>query len=194
MPALQREPTLAGALDLLSTADVDAAGDVMQQVLAAVRTHLGLDIAFVGEFTDGTRVFRHVESNLDVCPVRVGDVDPLESSYCLRVVDGRLPALMTDARQVPAAQELPVTDLLPVGGHVSVPIVFSDGRVYGTFCAFSQHEVPDLRERDLVVVRLVADLVAAFLERAEAAAPHRHAWAHRVRDAVVRRRLRTVLQ
>jgi hypothetical protein len=96
-----------------------------------------MDVAFLSEFTDGQRVFRHVDSSLENLPVKVGGADPLEASYWQRVVDGRLPELIQDATAVPAAMELPVTRALPVGAHLSVPIKLKDGSVYGTFWCFS---------------------------------------------------------
>ena len=95
-------------------------------------------------------------------------------SYCQRVVDGRLPELINDATQLPAALELPVTRELPVGAHLSVPIRFSDGGVYGTFCCFSTRPDGSLNERDLNTLRLFAAFAGRLLEtqaKASRAAP-----------------------
>lgn len=148
--------------------DADTAGSLsreLQQVLRAIRSHLGMDVAFVSEFTAGQRVFRAVDSSHEDQPVRVGAGDPLESSYCQRVVDGRLPELIRDAVQVPAAMELEVTAALPVGAHLSVPIRLKDGRVYGTFCCFSFRPDQSLNERDVGMMRIFADLTADRIER-----------------------------
>lgn len=133
--------------------------------LCAVRSHLGLDVAFVSEFSGGHRIFRFVDSRIQDQPVREGNGNPLEDSYCQRVVDGRLPELIRDATAVPAALELPVTKALPVGAHLSVPIRLSDGTVFGTFCCFSFKPDHSLTERDLGIVRVFADLAAHYLER-----------------------------
>ncbi|WP_310586338.1 sensor domain-containing phosphodiesterase [Stutzerimonas frequens] len=90
--------------------------------------------------------------------------NPLEESYCQRVVDGRLPKLINDATQLPAALELPVTRELPVGAHLSVPIRFSDGGVYGAFCCFSTQPDGSLNERDLNTLRLFAAFAGRLLE------------------------------
>jgi EAL domain-containing protein (putative c-di-GMP-specific phosphodiesterase class I) len=124
-----------------------------------------MDVAFLSEFTDGQRVFRHVDSSLENQPVKVGGADPLEASYCQRVVDGRLPELIQDATAVPAAMELPVTRALPVGAHLSVPIKLKDGSVYGTFCCFSFTPDLSLNQRDLGMMRVFADLAADVIER-----------------------------
>ncbi|MDQ3574146.1 MAG: GAF domain-containing protein, partial [Actinomycetota bacterium] len=141
-----------------------AAREVSNNALRAIRTHLGMDVAFVSEFREDQRVFRYVDAASQDSPVCAGGAGPLEESYCQRVVDGRLPELIHDARQVPAAMELPVTAALPVGAHMSVPIRLKDGQVYGTFCCFSYAPDHSLTERDLAMMRVFADLTAEQIE------------------------------
>ena len=133
--------------------------------LRAIRNHLGMDVAFISEFTSTERVFRYVDAEAGGCPVNVGGADPLEDSYCQRVVDGRLPELINDASAHPAAAELAVTAALPVGAHLSVPIRLADGRVFGTFCCFSAAPDHSLNDRDLAMMRVFADLTAAQIDR-----------------------------
>ncbi|MGB5974368.1 MAG: EAL domain-containing protein, partial [Nodosilinea sp.] len=98
-------------------------------------------------------------------PIAVGDSDPLEESYCQRVVDGRLPELMQDATQHPAALELLATTALPVGAHLSVPLRLNNGKLYGTFCCFSTRPNPSLGERDLSMMHLFANFTARQISR-----------------------------
>jgi EAL domain-containing protein (putative c-di-GMP-specific phosphodiesterase class I) len=137
----------------------------IQKILHAVRKHLGLDVAFVSQFVGGLRVFRFVDSPKRNSPIQVGGADPLEDSYCQRVVDGRLPSLIQDASQLPAALDLPVTSALPVGAHLSIPIILSDDTVFGTFCCFGFKPDYSLNNRDLEIVRVFADIVADQVER-----------------------------
>lgn len=137
----------------------------LPRMLSAIRKHLGMDVAFTSEFTDGHRVFRHVDSANTDSPVKAGASDPLEESYCQRVVDGRLPELINDAGRLPVARELSVTTELPVGAHLSVPIKLSDGTIYGTFCCFSFTPDESLNERDLNIMRVFAELAGEQIER-----------------------------
>lgn len=139
--------------------------DTVAQALHSVRELMGMRVAFVSEFLQERRIFRYVDADADFTPIGVGGSDPLEDSYCLRVVDGRMPELIRDARELPQALTLAATLALPVGAHLSVPIRFSDGKVYGTFCCFSTHAEPSLNERDLATMRLFARLVGSILER-----------------------------
>ncbi len=137
---------------------------LLQSYLRSVREHLDMEVAFVSRFTDGRRYFRAIDSGFsDFEPIHVGDSDPLEDSYCQRVVDGRLPQLIHDAAMVEEARTLPATQALPVGAHLSVPVCLSDGRLYGTFCCFSRRPDHSLGERDLRMMRVFAELAGEHL-------------------------------
>lgn len=137
----------------------------LPQLLSAIRQHLQMDVAFVSEFVRGRRVFRTVDPPDPANPVQPGASDPLDESYCQRVVDGRLPELMCDARQNPIAAALPVTHALPVGAHLSVPILLADGSCYGTFCCFSYTPDQSLDARDLNMMRVFADVAARLIDK-----------------------------
>lgn len=151
----------------------DAAKPALARVLNAIRIHLGMDVAFVSEFAGGRRFFRHVDARDPNGPVQIDKSDPVEDSYCSRVIDGRLPELMTDACLNAEALSLAATRALPVGAHLSVPIRLQDGRLYGTFCCFSHAPNSTLNERDLGMMRVVAEMVGeqiqAELSRRDAA-------------------------
>lgn len=136
----------------------------LARMLQALRTHLEMDVAFVSEFELGQRVFRSVDAAQENPPIHIGGADPLEESYCQRVVDGRLPELIHDATQNPEALRLPATTSLPVGAHLSVPIRFSNGEVYGTLCCFSYVPNHTLTERDLTLMRAIVEVVADMIE------------------------------
>jgi EAL domain-containing protein (putative c-di-GMP-specific phosphodiesterase class I) len=136
----------------------------IETILQAVRTHLGMDVAFVAEFRAHDRIFRHVSAQ-DATPVQSGDAVSLEQGYCQRVVDGRLPQLIVDARTLPEAAALPETQAIPIGSHLSVPIRLSDGHVYGTFCCFSYLADLSLTNRDLQMMKAFADVLADQIER-----------------------------
>lgn len=139
-------------------------GGLIAGFLKAIRTHLEMDVAFVSEFAERRRYFRHVDQiGLDH-PIELGGSDPLDESYCHRVVEGRLPALIHDAQDLEAAADLSATRLLPVGAHVSVPLIFSDGRVFGTFCCFSFRANHTLTSRDLEIAQTFAAITAHVLE------------------------------
>lgn len=146
----------------------DVARPTLARILHAIRTHLGMEVAFISEFVEGRRHFRYVDAAEPAGPVQVGHSDPLEDSYCARIVDGRLPELMRDACLNPEALTLAATRALPVGAHLSVPLRLKDGRVYGTFCCFSRSPNDNLNDRDLGMMRVFADMVVDQIQNDQA--------------------------
>jgi EAL domain-containing protein (putative c-di-GMP-specific phosphodiesterase class I) len=136
----------------------------IQSTLVALRSLLKMEVAFVSRITDGRRIFEFLDTDGSFTPVVVGQSDPLESTYCARVLDGRIPGLIPDARQVPEVRDLPATTALPVGAHLSVPIRRPGGAPMGTLCCFSRRPDPELRTRDLDLLTVFAGLIAGHLD------------------------------
>lgn len=132
-------------------------------ILAAVRNHLGMEIAFAARYVGDEREFTHIDAAIPV-PAAPGDREPVEQSYCHHILHGRLPELITNAADLPFAATLPITMALPVGCHISVPLRLRDGSLYGSFCCLSRNPDYSLTQRDLAMVRAFADLAAAQIE------------------------------
>lgn len=140
---------------------------VLESALAAAREHLGMDVAFVAEFSGDRLGFRALDGDAESFGFEEGGGIPLRSSYCRRLADGRIPGLIPDARGDDRVKDLEVTRESDIGSYVGVPLRFSDGRVRGTLCCLSHGPDPSLRERDAEFVKVLARLVAEQLEREE---------------------------
>ena len=178
---------------LAEAAGETSSAEAIDHILEAVRTHLGMDIAFASRFVDGRREFTHVSADKPV-PAKPGDSEPQEETYCYRILKGRLPELIVDATDHPEAVELPITQALPVGSHLNVPLRLSDGSVYGSFCCLSH--VPDrtLTERDLATMRAFADLAAGQIERQLGEDAELRAQAARIAEVIEQDRIAMVYQ
>ena len=158
---------------LVATADGsdDLIDSAVTEILQLLRQRLAMDVVFISEFVDGQRVFRYVDSpgnkskNKPLIPV--GHSDPLEQTWCQRVVDGRLPQFITDSNKLPARARLPAVPF-PIGTYLSTPIILNDGRVYGTLCCFSFSPNEHIQERDLKNLQSVATLVATKIDKSRA--------------------------
>ena len=171
-----------------------AVWDSVEQILRVVRTHLDMDVGFVSEFVGEHRVFRHVDAAGQNAPIAVGGSGLLDESYCWRVVSGILPELIPDTAEVPAAMAMPVTKIVPVGAHLSVPILLPDGRLYGTFCCFSHRPDRSLNARDLGVMRAFAEVSGQLIYRELESERERWEKAARIADVLEHDRLSTVYQ
>ncbi|MGY6564914.1 MAG: sensor domain-containing phosphodiesterase [Halomonadaceae bacterium] len=180
---------VAQGLDELAEASTE---DALLEILHAIRTHFGMDVAFISEFKDERRFFRFVD---EAAPfLEVGASDPLEESYCKRVLEGRLPEVVPDARQEAAALELAITLELPVGAHLSVPIRLKNGSIFGTLCCFSRQPDATLNERDLAMMRVLADFAGRQLERQRERQERQKSAEARICDVLEHRHFHIVFQ
>lgn len=141
------------------------AGDTVKRALQAVRSHLGMEVAYVSEFVDGRSVFREVDAPGKEALIAVGDSYSLDDVYCRHILEGRLPELIPDTASEPFAMAMPITNAVPIGAHMSVPLRLPDGRVYGMFCCLSSEADRSLNARDLQMMKAFADLAAFEINR-----------------------------
>lgn len=149
-------------LACLNTTDARGHGptSVIDRVLQSVRQHLGMEVAYVSEFVGNDSVFRAVDAPGLEALIKPGDSRSLDDVYCRHILAGRLPELIPDTSALPLAVSMPITQAVPIGAHVSVPLTLDDGSVYGMFCCLSPAANPSLNDRDLQVMRAFADVAA----------------------------------
>lgn len=145
----------------LFSGSAHAAG--VERILHAVRSHLRMDVAFASEVTATETVIRFCDAD-GQAPFQAGAAFPVDEGYCKRILEGRLPPLIFDAATVPEVANLACTREMKIGAHISVPLILSDGSIFGTFCCFSFHPDYTLSARDVDMMRAFADLAAAQIE------------------------------
>jgi HD-GYP domain-containing protein (c-di-GMP phosphodiesterase class II) len=127
-----------------------------------------MEISYTARMTDTHQVLEAVDGDR----ATFGNVDagaalPHDLTYCSRVLSGRLPNIIPDVRADDRTASMPITEMLDIGSFASVPLRFSDGRLYGTMCAASHRARPDLGYRDVQFLHVLARLIADQLERVE---------------------------
>jgi EAL domain-containing protein (putative c-di-GMP-specific phosphodiesterase class I) len=154
-------------IDLVAIANPgdDALHSTLKRTLEAVRSHLGMQVAYVSEFVDGQSIFREVDAPGLEALVKTGDSRSLDDVYCRHILEGRLPELIPDTSLEPLAAAMPITQAAHIGSHISVPIRLPDGRAYGMFCCVGLQANPSLNSRDLQTMRAFADLAAFEINR-----------------------------
>ena len=161
-------PTDEGTLSRLSRLAALRSSDLIETVLSTAREQLGMEVAFVSEYVEGQIVFRSLEGDAKSFEFEEGLGTPLETSFCRRVIEGRIPSVVPDVGEDEEVRDLGVTRAANIGSYVGVPLEFSDGRVYGTLCCMSHSPEPRLRERDAEFMNVLARFIAEHLEREEA--------------------------
>ena len=137
----------------------------IEYMLRDVREALHMDVAFVSKFSEDRLVFRAFEGDAESFGWREGESFPIDESYCKRVLDGRIPQVVPNAKGEDATKDLRVTSEADIGSYCAVPLVLSDGRLYGTLCCLSHEFDPWLRERDLGIMERTARWLVEQLER-----------------------------
>ncbi|WP_373354784.1 EAL domain-containing protein [Pseudoroseicyclus sp. CXY001] len=138
--------------------------DILDIALETVRTHLGMDVAYLSEFVGDRSVFRAVSAPGMEALIKAEDSVGLDEVYCQHILAGRLPRLISDTADHPLALEIPITQQVPIGSHVSVPVYRADGSVYGMFCCLSPQPNPTLNTRDLDVMETFAAIATRELD------------------------------
>ncbi|MGY6552960.1 MAG: sensor domain-containing phosphodiesterase [Wenzhouxiangella sp.] len=156
--------SLLQCLPEAATDSVSRHSGIIDGILRSVREHLGMEVAYVSEFVDNDSVFRAVDAPGLEALIKPGDSRSLDEVYCRHILAGRLPELIPNTGDFPLAVSMPITQAVPIGAHVSVPLTLSDGSVYGMFCCLSPSPNKSLNERDLRVLRAFADIVARQIE------------------------------
>ena len=137
----------------------------LEDMLRDVREAFQMDVAFVSQFSEGQLVFRALEGDAESFGWQEGESFPIDESYCKRVLDGRVPQVVPDAKREEATRDLRVTSEAGMGSYCAVPLVLSDGRLYGTLCCVSHEPDPWLREKDLAIMERTAKWLVEQLER-----------------------------
>jgi EAL domain-containing protein (putative c-di-GMP-specific phosphodiesterase class I) len=161
------EPRKESLIDLVAFAN-DVAHEpssTLKRTLQAIRIHLGMQVAFVSEFTGDRIVLRELDAPGLGARIKVGDSYSLDQVYCGHILAGRLPELIPDTSLEPFAMALPITAAAHIGSHISVPIRLPNGRAYGMFCCAGFEANRSLNSRDLQTLRAFADLAAFEIGR-----------------------------
>ncbi len=135
----------------------------LAELLVTAKRSLRLSVSFVSRMDGTTQHLEVVESSVPIL-FKEGVTQKQETSFCQAIEDGKLPAVIPDVKRFPAAMQLPASRIPRIRSYVSVPIVFSDGTRYGTFCAAGLTSDKELGERDKALMEVLASAAAVILE------------------------------
>ena len=163
-PAAIRASELSDLVQLRELAETPTVGRAVE----AVRELLKMEVAYTSEFVGENQVFRAVRGDSASFGIRPGQSIALEHSPCARVLGGRLPNLIPDARSDDRAASLWITADAEIRGFASIPLRFTDGRLYGSLCAASHAPKPSIGYRELQLLHVFARLISDQLELEQA--------------------------
>jgi EAL domain-containing protein (putative c-di-GMP-specific phosphodiesterase class I) len=179
---------------IASANQASPSNSMVGRALHAIRSHLGMEVAYVSEFVGDRTVFREVDAPGLEKIIKVGDSYSLDDVYCRHILEGRLPQLMPDTADQPVAAAMPITQAIPIGKHMSVPIRLPDGSVYGMFCCVGFKADRSLHERDLQMMKVFADLAAFEISSELDAAKAVKEKQERIKAVIEKHQISTVYQ
>ena len=154
----------AAKLDELSEVSSERTPDTVEWVLAAAKEDLGMEVAFISEFAEQRMIFRKLVGDAESFGWQEGGSVSLDDTFCRLLIEGSLPSVIPDATSDERVKTLSVTSEARIGSYVGASIELSDGYRYGTLCALSHSPNPSLNERDAQFMRVLARLVAEYIE------------------------------
>jgi len=131
-------------------------------ILRLVREHLQMDVVFIAEYLEAHNVFRSVQA-APAFRAYEGQSQPRADSFCQRVLDGRLPAVIQDVAALRKTHDVPDSPL-PIGAYMAAPVRLADGTIYGTLCCFTFEARAELGERDYKRLQMSARLTARLID------------------------------
>jgi EAL domain-containing protein (putative c-di-GMP-specific phosphodiesterase class I) len=158
--------------------------EAIERILALARHQLGMDVAFVSAIEHGLEQIRAVDGDAESFGLDGGIAIPLEESYCNRMIKGRLPNVVPDARHEERVRDLAVTASAGIGAYLGVPVHLWDGRLYGTLCCLSHTPEPSLDERDVRFMHVLATVISDQIEQEARLSDRRRVVSDRVRAAL----------
>jgi EAL domain-containing protein (putative c-di-GMP-specific phosphodiesterase class I) len=132
----------------------------LSRIMELALQHLDMDLAYVSEFVGDHLVCRALGGDAGLFNMQLGCQAPLASAYSGRMVLGEIPNAIPDAATDSRVRDLPATAIAGIGAYIGVPLLLSEGGVYGSFCCLS-HQAHDLGDRDVRFMQMLADVVSA---------------------------------
>ena len=134
--------------------------DTVRRVLELARSFLRMEVAWLSQLHGGQQWLTHVDTEDPSRLPPEGSAHDLADSYCLRVLDGRLPRVVPDSSLNPIARDLPSTRRFSIGAYVGVPVRGADGSTKGMLCCTSRSAQPHLQDVDLRLLEMLAGILA----------------------------------
>lgn len=148
-------------LNLENYADFDSASAA---VLLYLQGKLGFELWMTTRVSDPHWIVLNTTAD-NQYGINSGDVLRWSDSYCSRMIRGDGPNFAPKAGDIAAYSEAPINDAVFIQSYVGVPILMSNGKLFGTLCAIDTEEKSPGLESEMVLVKIFANLLGLVAER-----------------------------
>lgn len=136
----------------------------LDRVVELAHRHLGLDVVYVAELTDGKRVCRAVAGDAASFGFTIDDGPPADGTYSQLLMAGAIPNFIPDTSVDRGVARLRGTTGARVGAFIGVPLRLSDGAAYGTLCGMNHLPDHTLSRRDVRFMAMLGELIVFDLD------------------------------
>jgi signal transduction histidine kinase len=154
---------MLSALAALSTIPVSSDSTQIQLYLSLICQLVGVRTAFVSHITADTLYVINV-ANQNGCVVNPGDSSPLDQTFCQYVQANGTPIIIADAAEDVRVAKLSARVESSIGAYLGVPLMLSNGTLYGTLCALDPLPRPFTQEQ-IDIVRIIGYYVANCIKQ-----------------------------
>jgi signal transduction histidine kinase len=155
---------------LPTSIDLDDLGPqpAIESLLHAARRNLRMDAAFLAEVVDDAHIMQATSGpSAETFTIVPGGSRPLIETYCQHVMAARAPWVIRDTSQEPLVATMPATTEADVGAYIGVPVLYPDGRPFGTLCCISHDTSPELGSDQVAVLQALAEVLGFHVRQLE---------------------------
>lgn len=92
-----------------------------------------------------------------------GTVYRWADSFCSRMVKGQGPRIAPVSTAIPAYRDAPIAEQVSIGAYIGVPVVRTDGSLFGTLCAIDPEPADTMIESHLNEIELLSQCLSTIL-------------------------------
>jgi diguanylate cyclase len=96
--------------------------------------------------------------------VKAGSVFRWADSFCSQMVKGKGPRIAPISENVPAYAAAPIAKKVPIKAYIGMPLMNSDGGLFGTLCAIDPATQPASIVKEERLIEILANLLSTTLQ------------------------------
>ncbi|MGY3176502.1 diguanylate cyclase [Pseudomonas sp. TE12234] len=133
-----------------------------REVLAFLRRRLGFNLWMVTRTENDDWTVLHIEDQS--YGVHPGQVFNWSDSFCSQMVKGNGPRIAPNSETVAAYASAPIGKQLKIRAYIGVPLLLSDGSLFGTLCAVHPEPMPAKIEEDQELLEMIGMMLSKILQ------------------------------
>jgi diguanylate cyclase (GGDEF)-like protein len=133
-----------------------------KSVLQLLHDRIGLGLWMVTRTLGDSWIVLNIQD--EIYNIQEGAVFNWSDSFCCRMIKGVGPRIAPNSSQIPAYLAAPIAQQVSIGAYVGVPLMQTNGVLFGTLCAIDPQPQPEGIVQELPLVELCARLLMTILE------------------------------